>query len=143
MFNSYGLARIGRDAELRSTASGDQVASVSLAFTIYVKREKTTQWVEGALWGDRAEKLAPYLLKGTAVAVSLQDVHIEQFTKQDGTPMSKLVGRIADIDLAGGGEQRAPAPAPRQAPAPAPRPAPRAAPVSSTGFDDMIDSIPF
>lgn len=143
MFNAYGLARLGRDAELRTTPNGDAVVQLSLAFNIFVKKEKVTQWVEGTLWGARAESLAEYLLKGSAVMVSLENVHIETFNKADGTPSSKLVGRIADIDLAPSGE-RAPAPAPRQAPAPAPRPTPaRTQSRPATGFDDMDDDIPF
>ena len=144
MFNAYGMARIGRDAEIRSTPAGDQVVQLSLAFNIFVKKEKCTQWVEGVLWGARAESLHQYLLKGTAVMVSLENVHIESFNKADGTPSSKLVGRIADIDLAPSGE-RAPAPPPPPPPPPRPtRPTPaRTPPTQSTGFDDMDDDIPF
>ena len=136
--NAYGLARLGRDAELRTTSNGDTVATLALAFTRRVKGEKLTQWVDGALWGKRAESLAPYLLKGGLVAVTLEDVHIETFTSQKGDG-HKLAGRVIDVELAGGGE-RAAAPAPRQAPAP--RPAPATAPMGS-GFDDLDSDIPF
>ena len=136
--NAYGLARLGRDAELRTTGKGDTVATLALAFTRRVKGEKLTQWVDGALWGKRAESLAPYLLKGGLVAVTLEDVHIETFTSQKGDG-HKLAGRVIDVELAGGGERTA-APAPRQAPAP--RPAPATAPMGS-GFDDLDSDIPF
>lgn len=136
--NAYGLARLGRDAELRYTSNGDTVATLALAFTRRVKGEKLTQWVDGALWGKRAESLAPYLLKGGLVAVTLEDVHIETFTSQKGDG-HKLAGRVIDVELAGGGERTA-APAPRQAPAP--RPAPATAPMGS-GFDDLDSDIPF
>ena len=136
--NAYGLARLGRDAELRTTGKGDTVATLALAFTRRVNGEKLTQWVDGALWGKRAESLAPYLLKGGLVAVTLEDVHIETFTSQKGDG-HKLAGRVIDVELAGGGERTA-APAPRQAPAP--RPAPAAAPMGS-GFDDLDSDIPF
>jgi len=135
----FGLARVGRDVEVRNTPSGDSVANVSLAFNVRVKNEKATQWVDGVLWGKRADALAQYLTKGTAVSVLLGDVNIETFTKGDGTVSSKLVGRIVEIDLAGGGQatQAPPPPAPRPPPPP-PRPAPAA-----HGFDDMDDDIPF
>ena len=136
--NAYGLARLGRDAELRTTGNGDTVATLALAFTRRVNGEKLTQWVDGALWGKRAESLAPYLLKGGLVAVTLEDVHIETFTSQKGDG-HKLAGRVIDVELAGGGERTA-APAPRQAPAP--RPAPATAPMGS-GFDDLDSDIPF
>lgn len=136
--NAYGLARLGRDAELRYTSNGDTVATLALAFTRRVKGEKLTQWVDGALWGKLAESLAPYLLKGGLVAVTLEDVHIETFTSQNGDS-HKLAGRVIDVELAGGGERTA-APAPRQAPAP--RPAPATAPMGS-GFDDLDSDVPF
>ena len=130
----FGLARIGRDAEIRHTPNGDAVAGLSLAFTYRNKGEKCTQWVDAALWGKRAEALAPYLLKGGLISVTLEDVHIETYRKQDGGDSVKLAGRVMDIVLAGG--------KPEQAPALRPAPAPRAAPVSS-GFDDMDSEIPF
>ncbi len=148
MSKMFGLARIGRDAEVRFTPGGEAVAGLSLAFTYRVKSEKHTQWVDGALWGKRAEALAPYLLKGGLVAVTLDDVHIETYRKGDGSEGVKLAGRVADVELAGGGERQDAAPAARQAPqqrqAPAPQPARSPAPrQASSGFEDMDDDIPF
>ena len=137
--NAYGLARLGRDAEIRTTSNGDQVATLALAFTRRVKGERLTQWVDGALWGKRAESLAPYLTKGTLVSVSLEDVHIETFTSQKGDG-HKLAARVIDLELASP-KQDGSAPAPAPAPRPAPRPAP--APAAGTGFDDMDSDIPF
>ena len=62
-----GLARIGKDAEVRFTPSGAAVANVSLAFTYGKKGDdgkRPTQWVDASLWGQRAESLAPYIKKG-------------------------------------------------------------------------------
>jgi single-strand DNA-binding protein len=134
-----GLARIGRDVELRHTPNGEAVANLSLAFT-YGKRgtdgKRPTQWVEAALWGKRAESLAPYLLKGQQVVAYLEDVSIQTFRKQDGTDGIKLAARVGDLELiAGQGEAQQQAPAPTRAPAPRP-----AAP---SGFDDFSDEPPF
>lgn len=135
--NGFGLARLGRDAELRSTSNGDSVATLALAFTRRVKGEKLTQWVDGALWGKRAESLAPYLTKGTLVSVSLEDVHIETYQGKNGEG-HKLAARVIDLELASSKQDGA-------APAPAPRPAPRPAPAPSagSGFDDMDSDVPF
>lgn len=146
MLQCFGLARVGRDTEVRE-AGDSAVANVSLAFNYGRKGDdgrKPTQWVEGALWGKRAEALAPYLLKGQAVAVTLEDVHIETFQNRDGGEGHKLVGKIIAIDLAGSPPQQGTAaPAQRQAPAPAPRPAARApAPATRGGFEDF-DDVPF
>jgi single-strand DNA-binding protein len=144
MIQIFGLARVGRDVEVRNTTGGDAVASVSLAFS-YGRKDadgkKPTTWVDAALWGKRAEALAPYLTKGTLVAVTCEDAHIETFKKADGTEGVKLAARITAIDLAGGGEKKpapAPTPAPRQQQRPAPAPAP-----AGGGFEDMADDVPF
>ena len=135
---AFGLARLGRDAEIRTTSNGEQVATRALAFSYWRKGsdgKRPTQWVDGALWGKRAEALAPYLLKGGLVSVSLEDVHVETFEGKNG-PGHKLAARVVDVELAGGGERTA-------APAPAPRPAPRPPASASSGFDDMDSDIPF
>lgn len=141
MIQIFGLARIGRDVEVRNTTGGDAVASVSLAFNYGRKGDdgkKPTQWAEGVIFGKRAEVLAPYLTKGSLVTVALEDAHVETFKKADGTEGVKLAGRITAIDLAGGGQQQAPAPAPK----PQQRPAPQRAPAGG-GFEDMNDDVPF
>lgn len=135
---AFGLARLGRDAEIRTTSNGEQVATLALAFSYGRKGsdgKRPTQWVDAALWGKRAEALAPYLLKGGLVSVSLEDVHVETFEGKNG-PGHKLAARVVDVELAGGGERTA-------APAPAPRPAPRPPASASSGFDDMDSDIPF
>ena len=81
MSKMIGLARLGRDAEVRTTSQGESVATLALAFSYGRKGsdgKRPTQWVDGALWGKRAEALAPYLLKGGLVSVLLEEVHLEQ-----------------------------------------------------------------
>lgn len=148
MTTMYGLARLGRDVELRSTAAGEPVASLSLAFSYGRKGEdgkRPTQWVEGVLWGKRAEALAQYLTKGLRVIVTLQETHVETYEGKNGTG-AKLVGRVAEIELIGDGEQRQAAP-PQQRQASAQRPSSRpgsaASYGSAGGFDSMDSDIPF
>lgn len=136
---AFGLARIGRDAELKYLEDGTVVLNVSLAFSHGRKGDdgkRPTEWVDGSLFGKRAEALAQYLTKGTACAVTLDDVHIQEFKKRDGTPGSKIVGKISAIDLAGGGQGRAPAPSAPPAPAPKPQ-------AQSVAFEGMDNDIPF
>ncbi len=129
MLNGYGIARLGRDIELTKTNSGEVVGRLSLAFDLRVKGEKKTQWIDGALWGKRAESLAPYLLKGKQVVVALDTVYIDEYEK-NGATMSKLVARVNDVGLVSDSGAR-------------PAPPPVAKPATSTGFDDMSDDIPF
>lgn len=141
--NGFGLARIGRDAELRKTQSGESVLSLSLAFSYGRKGDdgrRPTQWVDATMWGKRAEALAPYLQKGGLVSVTLEEVHIEVYQSK-GAEGHKLAGRISGLELAGSkdGSAAAPAAAPRAAPAPRPAPAPS----GGHGFEDMGEDIPF
>lgn len=132
-----GLARLGRDAEVRYTNSGEPVAGLSLAFSYGRKGpdgKKPTQWVDAALWGKLAEALAPYLTKGTQVYVLLDDVHVETYQQRDGSQGVKLAGKVATIDLASG-QGAKPA---EQASKPQSKPA-----ATGSGFDDMDDDIPF
>ena len=132
----FGLARLGRDAEIRHTPAGDAVCDLSLAFNVRVKNEKATTWVKGTLWGKRAEALAPHLTKGASMMVLVSDVAMETFSKADGTPATALVGRVMEIDLAG-------SPGERAAPPPPPPPPPKPKPTTG-GFSDMDDDlIPF
>lgn len=150
-----GLARLGRDAELKYLPSGECVANLSLAVNYGKKGDdgnRPTQWIEASFWGKPAEVMNPYLLKGTVHCFFLSDVHIEEYQGRNGTG-HKLAARVDGVELGprvdgggGGGSRPAPAPAPAQRPAPAPAPrqapAPAAPARSSSGFDDM-DDVPF
>ena len=148
---AQGLARIGRDAEVRFLANGDAVTSLSLAFTFGKKDQdgkRPTQWVDATIWGKRGETLAQYLLKGSQVVAYLEDVHIQTYEGQNGQG-HKLAAKVVDIELVAGqqqGQQAAPA---RQAPPQRPpqqrppQPARQAPAPSNSGFDDMEDDIPF
>lgn len=142
-----GLARLGRDAEAR-TVGENTVANLSLAFDYYdpkAEKKRSTTWVDAALWGKQAASLEQYLLKGSQVCCTVDDLHLETYQGRSGEG-TKLVGRVTSIKLAGGrpdGGQQGAAPAPARAPSPAPAPRPAPAPQSSTGFNDMDDDIPF
>ena len=139
---AFGLARLGRDAELRRTTQGEAVANLALAFSYGRKGEdgkRPTQWVEASLWGKRAESLMPYLKVGQQVEVLLDDMHIETYEGRNG-PGHKLAARVVDVELCGGPGAREPAAASASR-APAPAPAPRQQ--GGSGFDDMSDDIPF
>ena len=135
-----GLFTLGRDAETRVTPNGSTLVQLAAAYNYGRKGEdgkKPTQWVRVAMFGQQAEKLAPYLTKGKQVSLVIRDLHIATFQKQDGTTGTSLEG-VADFDdFARGPKQEGAAPAPRPAPAPAP------ARSAGSGFDDMDDDIPF
>ena len=102
------LVRLGRDAEVRYTPSGDPVASLAMVYDIGFGDKKRSQWIDGTLWGKRAESLGPYLTKGTQVVLYADDVELEQFMKKDGTSGAKLKCRVSDLSLISGQSQQAP-----------------------------------
>lgn len=131
-----GVARLGRDAEVK-TVGKDPVANLSLAYN-YGKKDadgnRPTTWVDASLWGERANKLAQYLKKGTQVCVVLEDVAIHIYTKGDGSNGASIKARVSTIEFVG---NRADSEKPAE-----PR---KTAPAKPTGgkFDDFEDDIPF
>lgn len=98
---TIGLARLGRDAEVRFTPSGEAVCNLSLAVN-YGKKggdgNRPTQWIDASLWGKQAEALAPYLTKGSVHCFVLSDIHIETYQGQNG-PGHKLSARVDSVEL--------------------------------------------
>lgn len=58
-------ANLGKDMELRYTPNGKCIGVSSVPVESGYGEHKKTAWVQVKLFGERAEKLAPYLLKGT------------------------------------------------------------------------------
>jgi single-strand DNA-binding protein len=122
-----GLARLGNDPEVRYTPDGKPVMDMSLAFNYgrKVDGKQPSQWISATMWGDRCEKLRPYLTKGQLVFVSMTEPHIEEYKRKDGTTGVSLRARVGELEFAGS------------------RPQEQAAPDRGRGFDDMADDIPF
>ena len=69
------VGNLGKDPELRYTASGQAVATFSLATTEKFKnksgeQQERTEWHNIVAWGPLAERMATRLHKGEKVAVS-------------------------------------------------------------------------
>ena len=142
-----GYVCLGRDAELRYTPSNVAVCNLALAYSYGQKDtdgKKSTQWVDAILWGKQAEALQQYLLKGTKLAVVINDVHEESYTTQAGETRTKLVGRLIDLDFIGSGQgqqgQQQSQPQPSQ---PQQRPAETRQPAANLPYEDYDDDIPF
>ncbi len=104
---NYGTfaGRLGRGADLRQGDSPSKsVANFSVAVNVGFGEKKRTLWVGCALWGERAEKLAQYLTKGTAVTVS-GDVDLRTYDKKDGTSGAEITCNVQRLTLQGGGER--------------------------------------
>lgn len=92
MAHLVGNFRLGRDAEKVDTENGSFL-SLSLAYDYYNQEEKT-QWVRVTLGGNRTESLLPHLKKGTEIYAVVENLHVRQFDREDGTKSAALEGRI-------------------------------------------------
>ena len=69
------VGNLGRDPELRYTPNGRPVTEFSVAVNQSTKNQQTGEWVEAtdwfrvSVWGDRAERSAEQLRKGSRVLV--------------------------------------------------------------------------
>ena len=87
------LVRIGKDAELRS-ANGKPVLSLSVVYDIGFGTNKKSQWLNLAMWGAQAEKVAEHFTKGKQLVVRVDDVHIEEYNGK-----SSLKGTLVGFDF--------------------------------------------
>ena len=165
------VGNLGRDPEMRSFPSGDQVANVTLATTDKWKDKQSgeprehTEWHRLVFNGRLAEIAGQYLRKGSQIYVegsirtrkwqdqaTGQDRYATEVRVDQMQMLGSRQGMGGPSDDGGGGyggggdgggydAPRRAAPAPRAASAPR-APAP-AAPKPGSGFDDMDDDIPF
>lgn len=106
--NSVSISgNLGRDPELRATASGTSVCSFPVCANSRVKREGKWEdkpnWVEVKFFGNRAEPLSRILSKGSHVCLH---GHLSQETwESDGKRRSRLVVIGDEIDFSGQGRE--------------------------------------
>ena len=156
------VGNLGKDPEMRSFPSGDQVANVTIATTDKWKDKQTgeakehTEWHRVVFNGRLAEIVGQYLRKGSQVYVE-GSLRTRKWTDQSGQEKYTTEIRADQMQMLGsrqvmggpGSDDGGAYEDPRQAAAPAargPAAAPRPAPAPSkaaSGFDDMDDDIPF
>lgn len=106
MSNFKDLARIGRDAEVRYTPNGTAVANFPAAVDVGFGDNKSTLWLDCALFGKRSEGgLVQYLVKGAQVMIE-GNIDLRQYTKGDGTPGAAVTLNVQDLKLVGGKSDR-------------------------------------
>lgn len=137
-----GIGNLGRDPEMRYTASGEAICNFSIACTDTWKDKQTgekkeqTEWVRISFFGKLAEIAGQYLKKGSQVYIE-GSLRTRKWTDKDGQERYTTEIRGEEMKMLGGrqdsGER---APADDYAPAPQ-----RNKPKPS--FDDLGDDIPF
>ena len=147
-----GIGNLGRDPEMKYTASGEAICNFSIACTESWKDKQTgekkemTEWVRISFFGKLAEICGQYLKKGSQVYVE-GSLRTRKWTDKDGVEKysteirgeeMKMLGSAGGAGRSGGNDQSAgndggsgdyaPAPAKNK-----PKPS----------FDDLGDDIPF
>jgi single-strand DNA-binding protein len=90
---------IGKDAVTRSTQDGDKVTGFSVGVSEGFGDKKRTIWFDVSMWGNRGEKLAQHLTKGSRVAVT------GDLSTREHDGKTYLTLRAADVTLMGGGNR--------------------------------------
>jgi single-strand DNA-binding protein len=127
---------LGKDLDLRFTPNGKSVGSFPLPVKQGYGDYEKVSWVDCKLLGDRANKLAPYLLKGKPVTV--QGEFVLETWEKDGVKHSKPVVIVNNLEMHKSGESGANTPRGRGGDQPE---ADRSATPPIDDFDDM--EIPF
>jgi single-strand DNA-binding protein len=137
------IGNLGRDPELRYTPNGRPVASFTVAVNQSTKNQQTGEWIEStdwfrvSVWGDRGERAAESLRKGSRVFVDGR-FRTREYEANDGQKRLSLditADTVLGLDKRENAEGTfAGAPAAAGAPAGG----------RSVGFDDTeIDELPF
>lgn len=136
---------LGRDCRVNQTQSGTAVAGFAVAAKSGYGDNEQTIWVDCSIFGNRANSLSPYLVKGQQVVVS------GELGTREHEGKTYITLRCNDVSLVGGKPQSAAQPQqPQRQPAPQ-QPAPQQgfnqpsgqpAP-QPQGFDDFSDDVPF
>ena len=100
MNNLSAVGNIGSDAEVRHTPSGAVITSWSFALSSGYGDKRKTTWLRCNLFGDRGEKLAPMLLKGTQVGVN-GEISLNEYVAKDGTNKSSIELNVNNVTLLG------------------------------------------
>lgn len=95
--------RVGKDAEVRKTQSGDSVTGFSVGADSGYGDKKKTLWYDCSIWGTRGEKVAQFLSKGTPVTI-VGELNTREYVSRDGKPGFALTVSVDKLTLQGGGK---------------------------------------
>ena len=142
------VGNLGRDPELRYTPNGRPVTEFSVAVNQSTKNQQSGEWVEAtdwfrvSVWGDRAERAAEQLRKGSRVLIDGQFRTREYETKdgRKGLSLEISADSVVGLDRRDTEGTFAGAPGAPGGPGAA---APGGAPAGRPFDDTEIDELPF
>lgn len=94
------IGRLTRDPELRTTTTGVNVCTFSVAVNRKIRRdnEPEADFFEVTAWRERGENCAKYLSKGRKVCV-IGAVSVGTYTANDGTTRAKLKVNADEVEF--------------------------------------------
>lgn len=81
---------LGADPEVRFTAGGQKVTTLRVATNTRKSGKDETVWWRVTIWGERFDKMMPYLKKGSAIIVIGEMSKPEIYTDKEGRPQVSL-----------------------------------------------------
>lgn len=113
------MGNLTRDIEMRTTASGQNVANFTLAVSRSWRggdgaQQESTSFIDCVAWGKAGEIIAQYVQKGNPLLVSGR---LDQRTwddKETGKKRSAVEVYVEDFNFIGGGRGDSPAPSSNQ-----------------------------
>ena len=101
IMRGFELIRLGRDSSLKQTNTGTSVCNLACAYDVGFGDNKKTQWIDVSVYGKQAENLAKYFVKGQQFLIYMRDIHVEEYTRNDGSTGSRLKAVADDIKFTG------------------------------------------
>ncbi len=136
------IGNLGKDAELRYTASGAPVVSARIATTDRFtdrdgQKREDTQWHDIVIWGKTAEAIHEYLVKGKQIYVEGR-LQTRKWTDKEGKDRYNTEVRADRVVLlGGGGSGEGRARGPRSSAGDVDGGAPDSAPIDAPNDDDI------
>ncbi|EOO9527771.1 single-stranded DNA-binding protein [Escherichia coli] len=104
--NSITLGgNVGNDLEVKYTQNGKAIGSFSLAVQQGYGDNKRTMWVTCLIFGERAEKLAPHIRKGTKLVVNGR-LDVRQYDRNDGTKGTAVEVAVNEFEFCSRNDQQ-------------------------------------
>lgn len=91
------IGRVGKDPESRTTSTGTEYATFSVAVKRRGAQDKT-DWFAIKAWGKTAAVCLQYVAKGRQVAIT-GSVQIDEWEGQDGTRRTTVTVSANDVQL--------------------------------------------
>lgn len=99
------IGRLTREPELRTTASGKNVCSFSVAVS-KTRRDDGAEYFDCTAWDKTAEFVTAYCTKGTQVAVH-GEISKNEYTKKNGEKGFSLAVNVDGVSLLGSKSENA------------------------------------